>query len=173
MRERFTSILRQQIDSITRVWVDEIYVDRRTHLPLILSAREQVEFLPELSDELSFVLDSAATPVEICEAAERLRVYPQVRFQQGVLIDEMARELMLLRDVFNNILWHEALRATGVDVRGMGDVLRRTNIFFDELIAQSILTYAACLRPGVPTRASVWPPPRRRRMAERPEASEL
>lgn len=162
MPERFALFLRQQLDSITRAWVDEIYADRRTHLPLMLSAREQVEFLPELSDELSFVLDRAASPVEICEAAGRLRVYPQVRFQQGVLIDEMARELMLLRDVLNRFLWREMLNAMNLDVLGIGDTLRRTNLFFDELTAQAILTYAACLRPSVRTRASVWPPARRR-----------
>ncbi len=44
----------------------------------------------------------------------------------------------------------------------MRDALRAlTANFFDELIAQAILVYAASLRPVVPTRASVWPPPRR------------
>ncbi|MCA1591279.1 MAG: hypothetical protein LC754_01190 [Acidobacteria bacterium] len=166
MAERFALLLRQQLDLITRAWVDEIYADRRTQLPLILSAREQVEFLPDLSDELALVLDIPASPVEIFEAAGRLRVYPQVRFQQGVLIDEMARELMLLRDVLNRFVWREAVSAAGGDFREAGDALRRTNLFFDELIAQAILTYAACLRPSVRTRASVWPPSRRRRRTD-------
>ena len=33
----------------------------------------------------------------------------------------------------------------------------------DELLAEAILVYASSLRPVVPTRGSVWPPPRRRR----------
>jgi hypothetical protein len=44
----------------------------------------------------------------------------------------------------------------------MRDALRLTTEFFDELIAQAILVYAASLRPIVPTRTSVWPPPPRR-----------
>jgi hypothetical protein len=30
-------------------------------------------------------------------------------------------------------------------------------------LAEAILVYASSLRPVVPTRGSVWPPPRRRR----------
>ncbi len=75
----------------------------------------------------------------------------------------MARELMLLREVLNKVLWHESFIAAGNNIQGRGEALRRTNLFFDELLAQAILIYAACLRPRVMTRNSAWPPSRRRR----------
>ena len=169
MAERFAPLFRQQLDFVTRLWLDEIYADRRTDLPSILSSRELVEFLPDVLEELARLLDQAAGPVEIAEAAKRLRAYPQVRFQQGVLVDELARELMHLRGVLNDVFWREGISASGGDVRELRDALRRTNIFIDELHAQTVLTYAASLRPRVRTRDSVWPPPRRRRKSDLPD----
>jgi hypothetical protein len=153
----------QRLDSITRAWVDEVYADRRTDLPNLLSFRELVAFLPEVCDELARLLDEEASEDETVEAARRLRAHAQMRFQGGVLLDEVARELMLLRDVLNEFLWREVL---GEAEGGLGELAaaqRRANRFLDELITQAILIYAASLRPCVPTRDAVWPPPRRRR----------
>ncbi len=164
MPDIFAHFFHQHLDAFTHAWVDEIYSDRRTHLPLILSTREQIEFLPEVIDEIAFMLDHAASRIEIAEAAGRLRVYAQVRFQQGVLIDEMARELMLLREMLNRLLCEESSGDAEENMPGRVEALRRANLFFDELLVQAILIYAACLRPRVMTRDSAWPPsPRRRR----------
>ena len=163
MPERFAHLFQRHIDSLTRAWLDAVYAERRTDLPSILSHRELVEHLPELLDELSGLLDRQAGPEEVGRAAERLRAYGQGRFQQGVLIDEVARELMLLRDVLTEFLWREASQETGGDIRELRHTLRRASIFCDELIAQTIVIYAANFRPSVRTRGSVWPPPRARR----------
>ena len=160
---RFSSLFRQHLDSFARAWVDEIYADRRTDLATILSAREMVEHLPEVFDELGYLLDEGAGADEIMVAATRLRGLAQARFQQGVLIDEVARELMLLRDALCEFLWEEGPRVVEGDMRELRGALRRTRLFCDELMAQVILVYAASLRPVVPTRGSVWPPPRRRK----------
>ncbi|HVF57481.1 MAG TPA: RsbRD N-terminal domain-containing protein [Pyrinomonadaceae bacterium] len=158
MPERFALLFRQQMDAIARAWVDAVYAERRTELPSILSARELVEYLPDVFDELARILDDGVSHAEITESVLRLRAYAQMRFQQGVLIDEVARELMLLRSVLNRFLWREALDAAEVDVRELRDALRRTNIFVDELIAQVLLIYASCMRPSIRTRSSLWPP---------------
>jgi hypothetical protein len=100
---------------------------------------------------------------EICEGARRLRGHAQTRFQQGVLVDEVARELMLLRDTLCEFLWQEVAGGAGADAGLLHDALRRSCLFFDELIAQAVLVYAVSLRPVIPTRGSVWPPPRGRR----------
>lgn len=163
MPRRFSSLFRQSLDHLTRAWVDEIYADRRTDLATLLTFRELVEHVPELSDELAYLLDERADEEEICEGARRLRGYAQTRFQQGALIDEVARELMLLRDTLCEFLWREVPVRAEEGVSGLHDALRRSWLFFDELIAQAILVYAVSLRPVVPTRGSVWPPPRRRR----------
>jgi hypothetical protein len=160
---RFSSLFRQHLDHFARAWVDKIYAERRTDLATILSAREMVEHLPELFDELGYLLDERAGADEIAQAAPRLRGLAQTRFQQGVLIDEVARELMLLRDALCEFLWEEGPFVVEGDVRELRAALRRTRLFCDELIAQAILVYAASLRPIVPTRGSVWPPPRRRK----------
>jgi RsbT co-antagonist protein rsbRD N-terminal domain len=160
---RFSSLLRQHLDQFARAWVDDVYAERRTDLSTILSAREMVEHLPELFDELGYLLDERASADEIAQAAPRLRGLAQTRFQQGVLIDEVARELMLLRDALCEFLWEEGPFVVEGDVRELRAALRRTRLFCDELIAQAILVYAASLRPVVPTRGSVWPPPRRRK----------
>ena len=163
MPERFILLLRQHEDALTRAWVDEIYSDRRTELPALLSYRQLVEPLPELFDELARVLDGAATGSQIVEAARRLRSHTQVRFRHGCLIDEVARELMILHDALSELLWQESPGVVGGDTRELHDALRRARLFFDEMIAQAILVYAASLRPVVPTRGSVWPPGRRRK----------
>ena len=159
----FSSLFCQHLDTFARAWVDEIYAERRTDLATILSSREMVEHLPELFDELGYLLDGRASADEIAQAAPRLRGLAQTRFQQGVLIDEVARELMLLRDALCEFLWEEGPFVVEGDVRELRAALRRTRLFCDELIAQAILVYAASLRPVVPTRGSVWPPPRRRK----------
>ena len=163
MPRRFSSLFRQSLDRLTRAWVDEVYADTRTDLATLLTFRELVEQLPELFDELAYLLDERADEEEICEGARRLRGYAQTRFQQGVLIDEVARELMLLRDTLCEFLWREVPARVEEGASGLHDALRRSWLFFDELIAQAILVFAVSLRPVVPTRGSVWPPPRRRR----------
>lgn len=163
MPRRFSSLFRQQLDHFTRAWADEVYADRRTDLATLLTFRELIEHVPEMLEELGLLLDVRADAEEIFEGARRLRGYARVRFQQGVLIDEVARELMLLRDTLCEFLWQEAGGPTEDDGRVLHDALRRAGMFFDELIAQVILVYASSLRPVIPTRGSVWPPPRRRR----------
>ena len=163
MPRRFSSLFRQHLDTFTRAWADEVYADRRTDLATLLTFRELIEHVPEVLEELGRLLDERADAEELCEGARRLRGYARVRFQQGVLIDEVARELMLLRGTLCVFLWQEA-RGTAEDfARALRDALRRVVIFFDELVAETILVYASSLRPVVPTRGSVWPPPRRRR----------
>lgn len=163
MPERFTPLFRQQTDALTRKWVDGVYADRRTELATLLTYRQLVEHLPELFDELARVIDAQASYSEILEAVRRLRFHAQVRFQQGVLIDEVARELIILRDVLNDFLWRNGLGVTEGDIWELRDALRRFQTFVDELLAQTVLIYAASLRPNVQTRTSTWPPPRRRK----------
>jgi flagellin-specific chaperone FliS len=160
---RFSTLFRQHLDPFTRAWVDEVYADRRTDLATLLSFRELIEHVPDFLEELSRLLDERAGDEEIADAARRLRVFAQARFQQGVLIDEVARELMLLRDALYEFLWREAPAVVDGDMLRLHDALRRAQLFFDELIVQAILVYAASLRPIVPTRGSLWPPPGRRR----------
>ena len=146
-----------------RAWVDEMYAERRTELTAMLSYEQLVDHLPDMLEELSQLLDRAATDVEIAEASRRLRSHPQVRFHQGALIDEVARELMIFRKVFNDFLWREGVSATQGDLWELRDAIRRADRFVDEMIIQVVIIYATSLRPPVETRTSVWPPPRRRR----------
>jgi hypothetical protein len=162
MPRRFSSLFRQHLDPFTREWADRIYDDRRTDLATLLTFRELVGHVPEVLEELGRLLDEHADPSELCEGARRLRGYPRVRFHQGALIDEVARELMLLRSTLWEFLRQEARGAADEDARVLSDALRRVEIFFDELVTEAILVYASSLRPVVPTRGSVWPPPRGR-----------
>src|SRR5215208_4029456 len=133
MPRRFSSLFRQHLDPFTRAWADRVYDERRTDLATLLTFRELVEHVPDVLEEL------------------------------GGLLDEVARELMLLRGTLCEFLWQEAREFAEEDARVLRDALRRAELFFDELLAEAILVYASSLRPVVPTRGSVWPPPRRRR----------
>lgn len=161
MPERFSSFLKKYENAIVGSWVDAIYTDRRTELPLLLSSQQLLDHIPELLDALGEVLDGAASERHIAEVVQRLRFHAQVRFQQGCLIDEVARELMLLRTVLNDFLWREGISATEGDIWELRDALGRTNIFFDEMLAQAIVVYATNFRPPLQTRAVQWPPRRR------------
>jgi hypothetical protein len=163
MPEHFTKLIRQYEDAIIRAWMEEMYRDRRVQLPDMLSYAQLVDHFPELLEELARALDANASDAEIIEATRRLRAHAQVRFQQGALVDEVARELMIFRRVFNDFLWRESFSATEGDLWELRDALRRADHLIDEMIAQMVVVFAASLRPPVETRTSVWPPPRRRR----------
>src|SRR5215218_2840428 len=123
MPRRFSSLFRQQLGPFTRAWADEVYAERRTDLATLLTFRELVEQVPEVLEELGHLLDERAEPPEVCEAARSLRGYARVRFQQGVLIDEVARELMLLRCTLCEFLWQEARGPTDEEARALRDAL--------------------------------------------------
>lgn len=162
MPDLLSHLHRERLDELTHSWVDEVYQDRRTDLSHLLSFRELVEFIPDIFDELSALSENDVPVDEVVEAARRLRVLGQTRFQQGALIDEVARELMILRHVTNDFVWREA-SVIAVGSHELRGTLELANRFFDELIAQTLLVYAVSLRPTVRTRDSVWPPPRGRR----------
>lgn len=163
MSRRFSLLFRQHLEAFARAWVDDVYADQRTDLATLLSFRELIEHVPDFLEELGYLLDERADAETICEAARRLRGFARVRFHQGVLLDEVARELMLIKDALYEFLWHEVRGVGEADTRELYDALRRTGAFFDELVGQAILVYAASLRPVVSTRGSVWPPPRKYR----------
>jgi len=163
MPDTYVALFRQHQETIIRRWVDEIYRERRTDLPEALSFGQLVDHYPEMLDELARLLDNRAAASEIMEVARRIREHAHVRFQRGVLIDEVARELMLFRRTVNDFLWREGLSATLGDLRELRDALGRANQFVDEVLAQAVVIYAASWRPPVETRTSVWPPPRRRK----------
>jgi hypothetical protein len=160
MSALFSQLFSQHLASLARVWADEIYADRRTDLPSILSYRELIEFALEVFEELGRALDRQSDKAEIAESARRLRAYALTRFQQGVLIDEVARELTLMRAVLNAFMWREAVEVTGGDMRELKHALGVTNSLIDELLVQSVVVYAANLRPSVRTRSAAWPPQR-------------
>ena len=163
MHGRFAPFFRQHEDALVRAWVDAVYAEPRTDLPALLSYRQLVDSIPEVLEELARLLDDEADARAIEVSVRSLRVHAQVRFQQGCLIDEVARELMILRRVLTEFLWREGLSATEGDLRELRGALGRLALFVDELIAQAIIVYAASLRPPVRTRTPHWPPPRRRR----------
>jgi hypothetical protein len=163
MPDPFATLIREYGDVIIRAWADEIYAERRMDLPRLIPYGQLVDHLPDVLAELAQLLDDAATNEEISEAARQLRSHAHVRFRQGALIDEVARELMILRQILNDFLWREGLSAAHGELWELRDALRRAGRFMDELIVQTVVIYAASLRPPVETRASVWPPPRRRK----------
>jgi hypothetical protein len=168
MPKRFAALFRQHEGALVRAWADEIYAEPRTDLASLLSYRQLIDSLPEALEELARVLDDAADEHEIEVTVRSLRVHAQVRFQQGCLIDEVARELMILRRVLIDFLWREGPSVTEGDIRELRDSLARVDLFLDEMIAQAIIIYATSLRPPVRTRTPQWPPPRRRR-TDRPD----
>jgi DNA phosphorothioation-dependent restriction protein DptG len=156
----YTTLLREYRDVITHIWADEVFASSETRYAQSLSYRQLIDHLPGLLDEIGRVLDRLASPVEIAEAARRIRYFIHIRFQQGCLIDEVARELSALRQVINDFIWRETLAPTERDLRGLRSSLKRADIFFDELMRQMIVVYAASLRPPVATYASIWHPGR-------------
>ena len=175
MPQHFRTLFHEAEDSIIRTWAEALYAERRTDTPARLSYEQLVNHLPDLLTELAALLDAPhAAQSDVVAAARRVRAQAQVRFYQGVLIDEVARELMLLREVVNDFLWREHLSANrgAGDARDLREALRRADWFVDEMLAQAIVIYAASLRPPVQTRTSVWPPPRRRRTDFSPQQEE-
>ncbi|MCA1557446.1 MAG: RsbRD N-terminal domain-containing protein [Acidobacteria bacterium] len=171
MPERLETLIRKHEDAITRDWADRIYSEPRIGLATLLSYEQLVDHLPDMLGELARLIEQAASEREILETVRRLRSFAQVRFYQGALIDEVARELMVLRQVLEDFLWREAFAVTEDDCHRLRRALWRVGRFVDEMLVQTVLIYGASLRPPVQTRSSVWPPPRRRR-TDRPFSEE-
>src|SRR5215210_923155 len=121
MPQQFSTLIRNQEEAIIRAWVDEMYAERRTELPAILSYEQLIDHFPDALSEIAQLLDQLATDAEVIESARRLRAHPQVRFHQGALIDEVARELMIFRKVFSDFLWREGISATEGDLWELRD----------------------------------------------------
>ncbi len=162
MPDRFATLIGKHEELIIRSFADEIYNDRQTDLPQALSYEQLINFLPDFLDDLARLLDAAAGDDEMVETARRLRSHAQVRFHQGVLLDEVARELTVFRRVFSDFLRREVSQQQE-NALELCAALCLANRFADELIVQAIVIYAASMRPPVKTRNSVWPPPRRRK----------
>ena len=157
---KFAALLREQRDVVIHIWADSVYDDEETRLAERLSYRQIVDHVPSLLEELGRALDMPTpSALDVAEAARRARFFVHVRFQQGCLIDEVARELSLLRAATNELLWRESFAITERELR---EALRRADEFFDELIRQLIVVYAASWRPPMPTQASIWHPSQRR-----------
>ncbi len=154
-------LIEQHEDLIVHRWAEEIYRDRRTGHAAALSYRQLVHHLPDLLDEFAHLLETNASRYEMAETAVRLRPFIYVRFQQGCLIDEVAHELTVLREVLAEFWWREFDKSAENDLRELRRFLWCGHALLDELIEQVIVVYAANYRPPVRTRASVWPPPRR------------
>ncbi len=164
MPDRFTILIRKYEELITRSFAEEIYNDRRTDLPMALSYEQLINFLPDFLDDLARLLDAPTGDDEMIETARRLRSHAQVRFHQGVLLDEVARELTVFRRVFSDFLCRESSgQMQQENASEICGALCLANRFVDELVVQAIVVYAASMRPPVKTRNSVWPPPRRRK----------
>jgi hypothetical protein len=162
--KRLACLFRKHEELIVRRWVDEIYAEERTDLPRALSFEQLVGPVQEILDSLGRLLDSNSDQVEIADEVCHLRNHAQVRYYHGVLIDEVARELMLLREIVNEFLWRDSAPTTTDDLMTLREALNLANRFMDELLTQTLVIYATSSRPPVATRASVWPPPRRRKV---------
>src|SRR5687768_2094934 len=156
MPERFETLIRKDEDAIVRAWVERIYAERRTGLAALLSYEQLVDHLPDMLGEVGRLIDRASDEREMVDTVRRMRSFAQVRFYQGALIDEVARELILFRQVLEDFLWREAFAVTEEDCRHLRGALRRLGHFVDEMLVQTIVIYAASLRPPVETRSSVW-----------------
>jgi hypothetical protein len=163
MVKRFAILIERHQDEIVRALVERIYSDKRTHLAENLSFEQLVDPIPELLDEIARVLDGAGSDEEIFEAARQLRSLPQIRFRQGVLIDEVAWELIGFRKEFNGFLVRESRNASDGCAWDLLEALWRSDAFIDEMLCQAVVVHASSLRPPVETRTLIWPPPRRRR----------
>lgn len=162
MIRQLAAVIRRREDLIVRRWVDAIYSDARTELPGVLSFEQLVGPVQEMLDFLCRQFKGLLDEENIADDVRQLRAYAQVRFYQGVLIDEVARELMIFRKILNEVLWKEAAINTPEGLRTLKWTLGQLNTFIDEMVIQTLVIYAANLRPPVETRTSVWPTPRRR-----------
>lgn len=161
--KELAAIVRRREDLIVRRWVDEIYADGRTDLPGVLSFEQLVGPVQDMLDFLCRLFEGFLDERNIAAEVRELRAYAQVRFYQGALIDEVARELMIFRKILTDVLWKEAAVYTPEGHRVLKWALGQLNTFIDEMVIQTLVIYAANMRPPVETRTSVWPPPRRRK----------
>src|SRR4051794_22151675 len=157
-RKRFRVLLHKHEDEIIKRWVDALYAEPTVTTSSELSFEQLVADVPDLIDCLGMILDEEWSRKRISDEVRGLRNYSQNRFYQNVLLDEMARELTVLKQVVCDCIWQEMATDPPAELYSLKQVLTLTDLFFSEMLTYSLVIYANNLRPTVPTRLSVWPP---------------
>ena len=138
----FADFIRANREEITRQWVTA--VDRNPKVPSSedLTYRQLLDHLPQLCFDLADAIESSSAPAATARIEEHSTAHGRKRWQQGYRLDELIRELSIIRQDFvaRWFIWFEKERpASSNEVRQKALVI--VHQFFDDIIAGSVTQF--------------------------------
>lgn len=135
--EKFVKFLCDRRDVIAEEWAASIHRNGRLQTPEMLTAEELRQHLPALFDNLADVLRTPANRTIQNQADENARVFGRQRFGQHFRLDELVREIAVIRTAL--ITQEAAFADQTPDFQGMVRrvALQRLHGFFDNMLADA------------------------------------
>ncbi|MCA1618577.1 MAG: RsbRD N-terminal domain-containing protein [Acidobacteria bacterium] len=138
MSDDIRHLLKNGQETIVRTWTEKVTADRRVTSDEHLSYLQLVDHIPQIVEELHDALgNGGAEPAALSQGREHGRQ----RWRQGYQLNEVVRELTLLRVTLVEFieLYRGALPARAPDE--LTRSFHRINIFMDDEIYRTVEAY--------------------------------
>lgn len=125
--------LSNQRATITKRWLSTLWNSPDFITPEKLSAPRLLDHLPNLLDDLADYLGGNGAP----HAEHHARVHGRYRWEQHFRLDEVLRELLVIRDIIAAEVEHYGIEHQPLEAGVSREVQRRIARFFDEVLLYS------------------------------------
>jgi signal transduction histidine kinase len=138
----FADFIRANREDITRQWVTA--VDRSPNVPSSedLTYRQLLDHLPQLCCDLADAIETSSAAAATARMEKHSTAHGRKRWQQGYRLDELIRELSIIRRDFVSrwFVWFERNRpSSSTEVRQKALVI--VHQFFDDIITGSVTQF--------------------------------
>ena len=130
-------ILRRR-DAITQTWLAALWKSSEFTVAKDIPPPELIDHIPDLFDELAEYLQTAEAP----QAEHKARVHGQYRWQQQFRLDEVLRELLLIRDIIIAEIERYLVEYEPSAANVLLEARRRVGRFFDDVLLYSASQFA-------------------------------
>ena len=130
-------ILRRR-GAITKTWLAALWKSPEFTIAKDIPPPELIDHIPDLFDELAEYLRTAEAP----QAEHKARVHGQYRWQQQFRLDEVLRELLLIRDIIIAEIERYLAEHEPSAANVLLEARRRVGRFFDDVLLYSASQFA-------------------------------
>ncbi|MFL6515648.1 MAG: RsbRD N-terminal domain-containing protein [Chthoniobacterales bacterium] len=139
---KFGAFILANQDEITRRWVTAVDRSPEVAASEDLTYRQILDHLPAICAELAFTLKQPGAPEIRQRIAQDASAHGRKRWQQGYRLDELIREICLIRRNFlDNWLDEFAAKNNSFDTANRNMARRIVERFFDDVIIDSTVQF--------------------------------
>ena len=138
----FAEFIRANRDEITRYWVTAVDRSPQVQSSEDLTFSQLVDHLPQLCNDLADALTTTKMAEPSAELAQHSTAHGRKRWQQGYRLEELIRELSILRLDFI-VRWFYLFEEQNAPLPRelRHQALERVHRFFDEIISGSVIQF--------------------------------